>query len=101
MTHLFPPGFTMVPGTKGPSVNMLAMWLKNMGYDPDREIIFDGDFTPDGAIERALRAYQLDWALPVTGQLDSETRAALEADLGISIDDLTVEMFSSQRVSAQ
>jgi hypothetical protein len=46
--------------------------LARLGYYPGP---IDGDFGP--MTSRALRSYQIDYGLPVTGRLDSQTRASL------------------------
>ena len=46
--------------------------LARLGYYPGP---VDGDFGP--MTSRALRSYQIDYGLPVTGRLDSQTRASL------------------------
>jgi hypothetical protein len=46
--------------------------LARLGYYPGP---IDGDFGP--ITSRAIRSYQMDYGLPVTGRLDSRTRASL------------------------
>jgi len=46
--------------------------LARLGYYPGP---IDGDFGP--ITSRALRSYQIDYGLPVTGRLDNRTRESL------------------------
>jgi Putative peptidoglycan binding domain len=46
--------------------------LARLGYYPGP---IDGDFGP--MTSRAIRSYQADYGLPITGRLDSRTRASL------------------------
>lgn len=55
-----------------PSLYRAQARLARLGYYPGP---IDGDFGP--MTSRAIRSYQIDYGLPVTGRLDSRTRASL------------------------
>jgi Putative peptidoglycan binding domain len=62
-------------GDTGAAVKSLQEWLCLSGND----ITIDGEFGP--ATEQAIKVFQADAGLPVTGLADDETTAALEAPL--------------------
>ena len=55
-----------------PSLARAQVRLARLGYYPGP---IDGDFGP--MTSQAIRSYQIDYGLPVTGRLDSRTRASL------------------------
>lgn len=56
----------MEPGSQGPGVNVLGRFLVRSGYGRGG-IILDGEFTPNGAIEAALRTWQRENGLTPDG----------------------------------
>ena len=56
----------------GPALYRAQARLARLGYYPGP---IDGDFGP--MTSRAIRNYQVDYGLPITGRLDSRTRASL------------------------
>jgi hypothetical protein len=56
----------------GPSLYRAQVRLARLGYYPGP---IDGDFGP--MTSRAIRNYQADYGLPITGRLDYRTRASL------------------------
>ena len=55
-----------------PNLARAQVRLAKLGYYPGP---IDGDFGP--MTSQAIRSYQIDYGLPVTGRLDSRTRASL------------------------
>ena len=55
-----------------PTVARAQERLARLGYYPGP---IDGDFGP--ITSRAIRSYQMDYGLPVTGRLDNRTQASL------------------------
>jgi hypothetical protein len=56
----------------GSTLSRAQLRLARLGYSPGP---IDGDFGP--RTSRAIRNYQIDYGLPVTGRLDYRTRASL------------------------
>lgn len=63
------------PGDKGPQVLSLQKMLNTLGVKTEENNEFDA------ATERAVRAFQAERELPVTGRVDDETRKKLQAEM--------------------
>ena len=95
-TKLFPQYLDQ--GSKGGAVNMLGLLMKATGHEVrSREIEFDGDYTPGGAIAAAVMEFQAMSGFKgadIDGNFGPATRAKFKERCGIDVDTLTLELFT-------
>lgn len=72
--HL-PSPTNLQPGDKGPQVLSLQKMLTSLGFKTEENNVFDA------ATERAVRAFQAEHKLSVTGRVNDETRKKLQAEM--------------------
>ena len=89
-------------GSAGPAVNVLGILIMSLGFnDREHPIELDGEFTPDGAIARAVRSLQRKLEFTegeVDGNFGPDTRARFKDKYGLDVNMLTDSVFAGETV---
>lgn len=81
-------------GSSGPPVAVLQLILKAAGFDPEDQIIVDGEYGDMTA--KAVEQLQKEYGLEVNGHFGPETSEAVRDRLWIDVNSIPADVFEGE-----